>query len=449
MMLKKIALVALILSVICLGIFIINKNSTESFNPDKKISPENLKVDFDFMLKEIKTTNPDPYHNTSKFTIEEIARSIRQCINKPMTGMEFYRLIRPLISSFNDGHLSIYPDVYYDAYEKNKGMLFPFKVLIADQKIFIKESFLKSSVIPNGSTVQTINNIKADTLLKMMLKFYSGDSDPYKLGAVEKNFSVTLWRAFGFTGPFKIVLSNGKSFTLPGVPAKAIDESLQIKAPFELTLLKQQTQPIAYMRISSLVFDKKKDMDSFLVSSFEKIKSRGCKNLIIDIRSNPGGSTLLAREIFSYITTNPYSLSWEEISIENGHLVKVEDGKNNLTKPNDKPNKFKGKVYLLVNAATYSSAHMMANTFKFYKLGITIGDSSSERRVISGEINAFNLPNTLLNVYCPTSIFILPYEFDKRSRLVPDHLIPINFDDKLKDRDTQLNFCLKLISQTK
>jgi hypothetical protein len=436
---KTLYIVVFTLAIVCGVIFVFkDKFKTHTSN---KIPPNKLREDVDFLYKQIITINPDPFINCSRYEIDSLNKSIKGSIKDSMTAMQYYRLVRPLISAFNDGHLSIFPDKDFAKFKEYGGKLFPFEVVIDNGRIFIKGNSQKNNIALRGSQIISINNVSDDKLIKTLLAFFSGDSYPYKLKTVEENFAIGLWRAFGFKDSFQLVLGNGKKLIVQGViiPTKQPNEQASLK------LISAVKGRVALLTIPSLVFDSKKGFDGFLDSSFTVISRLKINRLIIDIRNNGGGSTLLARDVFNYITNTPYSVSREETAFENGTFVRSVD--TTLTLPVHLKNKFSGKTFLLMNSGTYSSAHMMANTFKYYKMGITVGDSSCERMRISGEVTKIILPASKLVMYCPSSVFVLPSASDQRSRLIPDHIVPLTFKDRINGYDKQLQYCLKLAAQ--
>jgi hypothetical protein len=425
---KTVIYVILALILFCVVVFICRSKSQAC---NSNISPQKLRGEVDFLYTQINKVDPDPYINCRKPQIDSLAKAIKVSITDSMTSMQYYRLIRPLVSAFNDGHLALFPEKDF------KGKLFPFKVVINSGSIFIKENLTSNDPILHGTEIKSVNNIPAPQLIKTLLAFFSGDSYPYKLKTVEENFATGLWRAYGFQGNFSIMLSNGNKLTVPGIPLTKQPD----KVP-SLKLLKQVKGQIALITVPSLVIDNKKQFDHFLDSSFTLIYQLKINRLIIDIRNNGGGSTLLARSVFNYIANKPYSVSREEITFYNGSVLRNID--TALTKPILLKNKFAGKIFLLMNSGSYSSAHMMANAFKYYKMGITVGDSSCERMRISGEVNKIILPASKLIMYCPSSAFILPFVSNQHSRLIPDYIISLTFKDKMENYDRQLQFCLKM-----
>ena len=434
-----------ILIIIVYAIISVKQSAETGSYTDKKISAQKLNSDLDYLLQTIAVINPDPYHNTSKDRISSLTNEIKGKLNHPMTGIEFFRLISPLISAYNDGHLVINNGIYFKEFEQVGGKLFPLSVIIDanTNRIFLKAAVGKNQNISKGKELVSINNISCTSILDKLSQLYPGDSEAYKAAILENGFAICLWKEFGFNGSFRILFKDGSSETVNGLLVADWLNIKKRKVFFECKRLQDHGQDIAYLKLLSLEYEKKPQFDEFLVKSFEKIHQWGCRSLIIDIRSDFGGSTLLVRQLFNYITKNPYSIEWEKKSFKNGKIITEGDCK--LTTPELEENKFTGKVYLLVNATTFSSAYMMANAFKFYKLGTVIGDISSEKMLVSGEPVFFTLPNSQVNGYCPSSVFLLPNTLGKQSKLIPDHIVVQSFEDRLHDRDVQLDFCLKLI----
>jgi hypothetical protein len=407
---------------------------------DKKISIQGLNSDFDYLLHVIVSVNPDPYHNASKDRISLLGNEIKSRLNHPITGIEFFRLISPLISAYNDAHLVINNGLYFNEFEQGGGKLFPLRVIIGlnANRLFLNDG------AERGKEIVSINGISCISILEKLSHLYPGDSEAYKTTILENGFAICLWKEFGFNGNFKILFKDGSLENIDGQPVVQWLNNKKRKDFFECRSLQNNGQNVAFIKLLSFEGEKKEQFAQFLTQSFKNIHQWGCRSLVIDIRGNIGGSTHLVEQLFNYIAKNPYSISWEEKTFKYGEILTTEDRK--LITPTPAENKFKGKVYLLINATTFSSAHMMANAFRFYNMGTVIGDISSEKMLISGEPVFFTLPNSQINGYCPSSVFVLPNTLGPDSRLIPNNVVMQSIDDKLHDKDTQLNFCLKLIA---
>jgi len=433
------------LIIIC--ILVSCKPNNEKTDLYRKIPSYELKSDFNNLLERISAINPDPYNNCSRPHVDSLATEIKNKLTDSMTVLQYYRLVRPFVSAFNDGHFSMFlPDAYENDFKTKGGKLLPFNVAIDGKRIFISQSFTADTTIKTGREITAVNGISSDKLIDDMLNFISGDSGPYKMQSLEERFQILLWRVYGFDNNFDITFKNGMHKIITGVLAQKLNIDSAAKQDFNFTLIKVKQQPIGLIKISLMETEKKEAFDKFLQTTFAAIQQQQVKTLIIDIRDNGGGSTKLVSALYNYITTKPYSFGISESYFSNGKLKT--DADTTLTIPAAVKNKFSGKVFLLSNSGTYSTAHMMANSFKYYKLGVIVGDSSAEKMRISGEVTTLTLPNTGLTVYCPSSVFALPNSTGANSRLHPDYQIIPTLNDKLYKKDTVLSYCINLISRS-
>lgn len=407
-------------------------------DPFRKISPAELVYDFNDLVKKIHTNSFEPYLIHTKPKTDSIAATIESKLTDSMTVVQFYRLIRPYVSAFNDAHLSLYlPDLYYKQFKQKGGKLFPFAVAIDGGRLFIRDNLSRDTRVKPGMEITSINGIATKKLLGDMFSFISGDTYPYKVGAAEERFQILLWRMYGFNNGFDVAFTNGQHIVAKGIPDTKPD-TITTNDAFNFRIVKN----VGIMNISEFLYEKKKIFDQYLQNTFAQIKRQHINALIIDIRGNGGGSTQLVRDVYNYIGTTPYTFGNSETYMENGKIKT-----DNTIKPDTLAtvtNKFGGKVFLLIDPQTYSTAFMMANTFQYYKMGVIVGDSSAEQMQMSGEVSQSELPNSGILLYCPTTAFVIPNHNNKEKRLYPDHYIVPSLQDKLSEKDTVLNYCIKL-----
>lgn len=95
----------------------------------------------------------------------------------------------------------------------------------------------------------------------------------------------------------KDILQLGRDYTFVNNPDSVIE-----KTPFEVekkTYFKNLNNETNYIRIHSFDYNNKKNIDSVLIQNHNVLTTT--KNLIIDIRNNPGGSDLAYKNILKYI----------------------------------------------------------------------------------------------------------------------------------------------------
>jgi len=131
----------------------------------KLIPKDTLIADFNYLVKAIESTHPDPYSNFgNKIQYHRNAQLIKE--NIPQTGLsqfDFCNLILKFISPLNDGHTMINPTE--NGITDTLNFRLPIKLKIALDCIFI------SSTTENyknliGSKILSVENIKMDSLIK-------------------------------------------------------------------------------------------------------------------------------------------------------------------------------------------------------------------------------------------------------------------------------------------
>jgi|SRR5665647_808022 len=269
---------------------------------------------------------------------------------------------------------------------------------------------------------------------------------------------------------FRQINDNHTSLNFPE-KSKGIDNKSQldkiIKDSKQTIGYKNYGQGTGYLSISYFAIDKHK----FIVltdSVFNQINKDTIRNLIIDIRNNPGGDSQLADYLISNIYDRPYKGSSKiqvKRSEQYGKYMKgifswwfrpfikslknlrdyyntpiggLYDDVKGFKNPMNTPHRYNGKVYLLMNYNTRSTALGFATVFKDYKLGKIIGEETNSEVNEFGDIYPFDLPNSHLWVWCSTKRYIRPSGEMTVGGLKPDIYI--------KDiNDSILNYTINMI----
>lgn len=90
--------------------------SVKTINRQRKsyIQPEDLKSDVDFARKKLEALHPNLYWYISKKDLDFKFDSLKNTINKPLTPIQFYFKLQPVISQIREGHLTLrIPDKKY------------------------------------------------------------------------------------------------------------------------------------------------------------------------------------------------------------------------------------------------------------------------------------------------------------------------------------------------
>ena len=443
---KRIHLHFLFIAILC-----ISCKSAIQQNGNGILSLSQVNEDFKSLTDHIEKDVPHPYYSCPQETYDSVKRIVAGRLKDSMSVSDVYKAFYPLVQILNDAHFSIHLS---DNYKYPDGTLyFPFKVIINKNQLFIDENLSSNTTIKSGEEIISINDIPVKNIIeRIRSRNFKIENEENLFERLEGVFSFRLNSLFGSRTKFSIQTKDQKIVDLPGVTKdKLVLPTTKSDSLYSFKILNDGTINTGYIRIGSLIWDNEHSeqrniLDSFLITSFKKIKENSIQHLIIDIRNNGGGSSVLAKDILDYITDSPYTFAWGEDDFINGKLTRTYD--TILHVPAKSDYKFFGQTILLTNVFTYSSAHMMAVGFKYYHLGKTVGQISPEPLFITGEVKSFSLPNSQCLFYCPISNFILPgFEENRKSYFVPDYQVYPDLEDQLNKKDTLLNFALKLFKK--
>ncbi|MEN8126084.1 MAG: S41 family peptidase [Bacteroidota bacterium] len=196
-------------------------------------------------------------------------------------------------------------------------------------------------------------------------------------------------------------------------------------------------ESIGYLKVKDFVIDKR-DFYNNVDSIFAKIHNDSIGNLIIDIRNNPGGNSELADYLISCIYSKPYKgnskilikrseqyykymrgyFSWwfkpfltfiKQINdYKHTPVGMVYEDIKGFKNPINIKYRFKGKIYLLINSNTFSTALGFATVIKDYEIGHIIGEQTKSEVNEFGDIYPFDLPNSGLWVWTSAKRYIRP-----------------------------------------
>ena len=125
---------------------------------------------------------------------------------------------------------------------------------------------------------------------------------------------------------------------------------------------------------------------------FDKVDSADIENVIVDLRGNGGGNSYVANEFLSHLNIDGYMGLSGDVRYGN-FLIHNEPYYYTVEK---KENAYDGKVFILTDVFTFSSAMDFAMFFKDNNLGIVVGEASGNMPEAYGDMLRFTVPNSKL-----------------------------------------------------
>lgn len=470
----------------------------------QKYTQAELKKDLIILRTALEEAHPGLYWYSSRSKIDSTFSSVEKRIKSPLTSAEFYRLTAPAVAQIRDGHTRlILPAVKKSLKQKEadkkrgKAPLSQFNYKIINEKLFITSNTSADTALLRGSEIESIDGKPVNEVAANLKSLFSSDgfNETFKNRYVEKQLGGLFKTYYGKEDSIQLTV-NGQDHLITYYK-KSADSSLlkskkyknaekierekrryrgfdeNDKPLLDLNIIPGETKA-AVLKVRSFSFPGD-DHKRFFKESFKEIKSNNIKKVILDLRYNPGGRLNACKSLFSYLTDKKFTfLSDPEVknkwyrsrryfdnklmlNIQNFFLVKKTakgyQARLNGVKPS-KPNKlhYDGDLYILINGYSFSASSLLAANLDGIKRGIFIGEETggSYNKCTAGIIPLVTLPETRVKLRLPL-IKIAPAKTrDLEGRgILPDYSVTPVLTDILYDKDTELDFTLKLIAEGK
>ncbi|PLX20081.1 MAG: hypothetical protein C0599_09740 [Salinivirgaceae bacterium] len=410
--------------IIFLVIFLIS-HCSYSQTDYQKFSKSELLEDFHELYKSAIQIHPKL---ASKEFLNEFTRLYelqKDRIEDSLNLNEFYLIAAPLLASLNDAHTNVIipnkPRIQYMLH--NNGLSFPFDISIRSDSIFLKYYFGNEIFNYNESeSVQSINGIANSELLKQMRSLTGAKKRSIQNRTIERYFRSYLWMIWGFEDDYDLVFQDDSKLNISGVDN---DTFLQNRIPKDLanySLKVDSLQKIAFLKIKS--FAHLESFVPFVDSAFLAIQKTNCNKLVIDVRENMGGRSIVVDSLMNFLTQQTYA-QYKSIKLRVSEPLKAYYAKRpyklkSINYPNDtiiavsgkeiqphyKSSKFKGGLYVWVSARTFSAASTFAGLIKHLGIGKIVGEETGGTIGYYGDFWFQKLPNTQMTYYISPKEFV-------------------------------------------
>ncbi len=448
----------------------------------KKISQENLLVEYDGMMEHLQTLHPALYRFTSVQELDLLISSTRSQINRSMNALEFYRIVAPVYASIRDGHtkLLINPKLFDKVFE-HRG-IFPYKVWIDDDnRLFVVDSELDRTNLAKKTEILKINGLTVNDFLKKAGYYVNYEQEETRKRAIEDNFDWMLSLTTDYDS-FVDLVTMGKDhgeIRIALIPYKKWKRQTRKNEKKELKRVlalenneyTELSEDVGYLRIYQFGSYNIGKYISNIRNIFRFIEEQEMKSLVIDLRGNSGGDPKYVEAIIHYLSDIPFCriemmyqmmkgapttihhfLSDSEgtpASFNSHHMIFF--GNDDAHRePLDFEFEFEGDIYLLVDETSYSAAATLASVIKCYNLGVIIGRMTGGTRIFQAYSNAQSFPRTDFKSFVSTTMIYTSCsgfedETGSREGVVPHIVLDPTLDDIVDKRDLELDFLMNHI----
>jgi C-terminal processing protease CtpA/Prc len=441
----------------------------------KVFGSDELKEDLDFLFKTIKQVHPNMYAYTTEQEFSKLREQLYQRITKPMSRLEFYKAVAPIVASLKSGHTFVQrPLGLFNEYLEKGGKIFPVELQWDGADVILK-GYSGSEDIPTGGKLLTIDGKNARDLLTRAARYLPAENKACNLASLESpdTLSMFLWIEKGAAEFMKITIKSMdgvvEEHTIKSLSQEEIESHSRSSAVQDTTASSDEKRYYSYSYISDsdvgrIQFDLCTDLERFkvfLAETFRKLGEQNVGNLIIDIRENPGGQSSLGDEFLEYLTDKAFR-QFEKIELKvsqqvcelyksagneqpAGPIGSIRSFESEFEQPGDNPLRYEGNVFLLIGPKTTSSAMSFAAAVKHFEIGTVMGQETGGPLVCYGECVYASLPNTGLAFSVACKRFVQACGKPDGRGVIPDYEVKQTPEDTAKGVDTVLEFTLELI----
>lgn len=304
--------------------------SRSFFSPNKKYSPEQLQKDYSIYQDLLREAHPGLYWYTSKDSMDHYFNWGQQQLKDSLTEPEFRKVLSYVTSKINCGHTTVRASKAWSKYQDTTVIsgIFPLSMKIWNDTMVVTANLnRRDSLLKRGTVVSAINGKTTKEILDSLVNYISTDgyNNTHKYQALSnRGFFGSLYSSvFGYSSKYDVdfIDSAGQKGTTtiplyrpardttrrgailpvrrvtPPQPSRKERKEMQMNA---VRLLKMDTaNHTAFMDLAS--FGRGYKLKGFFRRSFKAVSKYDINHLIIDVRSNGGGSvtnsTLLTRFI--------------------------------------------------------------------------------------------------------------------------------------------------------
>ncbi|MEL6254485.1 MAG: S41 family peptidase [Bacteroidota bacterium] len=463
---------------------------------DPTFSPAQLKEDLSILKRNLEGAHPALYAYHPKERLDSAFTVIESNLNSPLTEVEFFRRISPLLKLIANGHTHFFNSDAYREKRRTKDLIFPMAVYWQDDQLLVIRNASLNEELEVGSIIQKINGKSSGEIFKYLVdqETRDGYNETLPRLSVQRAFGSKYALHFGNPDNYEldIRLPNGdeKVFNIEALPLDTIQKIVRNrygerrKAWYEngidaYTLEIEGNTAVMTLRTFSKSWIRKNgpSCKKFFNDAFKKIDEANIEHLIIDLRDNGGGDPKPTIKLFAHLYDKPFTfyrqLSMVTKGLPDKKYYKEKLGLLSIALPfitkkegdlyvmkgiaglkESKPAKlyYSGKAYFLTNPNSFSATGEMSAILKEHDRGLFIGEEAggNPNQNTSGIMLPLELPNSKISVLMPMILFEMNVDFENTGHgVIPDHIIRPSLQDVIEGNDPVMDFTKELIKKGK
>lgn len=405
--------------------------------------------DLDQLGQKLLTVHPQALKFITKEQFWKNIESKKSLITEKTTYAEFAWHCNAIIASIGCSHTasSTMQNDYHEFSILPLENSFPLQVRLVNKQLFVVNPMNNSDKVKVKDEILSINGVETANLISDIYEHMAAQANiqTYKTQHFNTNFAALIPYALGLPKTFEIVVKeNSGSIKLHKAEKMATElYDSSVNSCLKDLCLEILDGKTAILTISSFNYYEWNNypvFKSFLDSSMKIINNKKINNLIIDVRYNRGGSQYPSIYLLQHLMDKPFTY-YAKAEFE-GKTDKIYG--EEIIYPLE--NRFKGKVYFLIDGNGNSTTGHFMSLVKAHNLGTIIGEQLGSNQFCTAGQTLCRLKNTkfVISVANNTHVSTATKLPDERG-ILPDFYVSQSIDDYLNKVDAVKNYTLKLI----
>jgi hypothetical protein len=494
-----------ILLILC-GVVVITGCSVgkSSFSPTKKYSLREVQKDYTIYQNMLEEYHPSLYWYTSKDSMDGYFRQGREWLKDSMTEPEFRKVLTYVTAKVNCGHTSVRSSKQQARYIDTAriGRIFPLSMKLWEDTIVVATNLnRRDSILKRATVIKSINGRNNKELVDTLFNYISTDgyNRTHKFQTLSNRgyFGSLYTMIFGSSRFYDIEYldsaGNVQNVRMPlyspvmdtstrrlvrpvtPIPQPSKKERKQIQLSNARLLQIDSVNHTAMMNLSS--FGRGYGLKKFFRQSFRALRKNKINHLIIDVRSNGGGSVTNSTFISRYISDHRFKVGDSLYAIrKKGHYGKYiendffnrlfmtfftskkKDGyyhfgyfERHYFKPKKK-NHYDGKTYILTGGNSFSATTLFASTVIKQDNVTIVGEETGGGAYGNSAwlIPDVTLPETGVRFRLPLFRLVIDKDYPKNGKGVQPEVFSLPTTEAIRrNADYKLEKALELIKLDK
>lgn len=406
-------------------------------------------ADLDQLGQKLLTVHPHALKFISKDQFFKIIENKKSLITDKTTYAEFAWHCNAIIASIGCSHTasSTMQNDYNEFSILPIENSFPMQVRLINKQLFVVNPMNNADKVKVKDEILSINGIETQKLLSTIFDHTVSQANiqTAKIQLFNTFFAAQIPYALGLPKTFEVVVKkrNG-SIQLH----KATKMATQLYNPsinscnndLCLEIVEGNTAVLTIASFNYYEWNNYEVFKSFLDSSMKVINNKEIKNLIIDVRYNGGGSQHPSIYLLQHLMDKPfvyYSKAESEGKKDISYGVEIF---------HPVENRFKGKIYFLMDGNGHSTTGHFMSLVKVHNLGTIVGEELGSNQFCTAGQTLFRLRNTKFVVSSANNTHVsTATKLPDSVGILPDIFVTQSIDDYLNRVDAVKNYALKLI----